>query len=220
MSLESVNTYDFSQRHLGPNPKELEVMLKKVSVKSLDDLTENVVPKNILFKGALDLEKPRTEQEVLSEIEGFANENIMNKSFIGMGYYGNYTPPVILRNILENPNWYNTYTPYQAEISQGRLEALFNFQTMVSDLCKMEISNASLLDEGTAAAEAMTLCLRVSKLKEKRPFLVSENCHPQTIEVIQTRAKALEIDVVVTDLQSYEGKAFAVLIQYPDTWGK
>ena len=155
-----------------------------------------------------------TEAEALSELKQIASHNKVFRSFIGQGYYGTITPNVIQRNILENPAWYTAYTPYQPEISQGRLQALINFQTMITDLTGMEISNASMLDEGTAAAEAMSLCQRMSKSKSMR-FFVDSDCLPQTIEVIQTRADPLGIQIDVGNPDDFSGEAFGILLQYP-----
>src|SRR5690606_38823486 len=170
----------------------------------------------------LELPEAKSESEALAELRELAQENELFRSFIGMGYYDTKVPGVIQRNILESPGWYTQYTPYQAEIAQGRLEALLNFQTMVSDLTGLEIANASMLDEGTAAAEAMTLCLRAQGPRSKADtFFVSELCHPQTIAVVQTRAEALGLKVVVGDHQSYDfsDDVFGVLVQYPATDG-
>src|SRR5207248_2648655 len=162
----------------------------------------------------------RSESEALEELRALAKKNTLARSFIGAGYSDTITPPVIQRNILENPGWYTAYTPYQAEIAQGRLEALLNFQTMITDLTALDIANASLLDEGTAAAEAMALC-RASVGSERTTFFVAHNCHPQTIEIVQTRAKPLGIKVVVGDFSSFkfDGTVFGALVQYPATDG-
>ena len=176
-------------------------------------------PKSIRAQKQLNLPAARSEFEALAELRRIASENKVFRSFIGQGYYDTITPPVIQRNVLENPGWYTQYTPYQAEISQGRLEALLNFQTMVTDLTALDIANASLLDEATACAEAMTLSARLRD--GRNVFFVSENCHPQNIEVIQTRAQALGIEVVIGNHETFEfsEKVFGALVQYPDTFG-
>ena len=209
----------FVERHIGPNDAEIATMLDAVGHASLDALTEAIVPGGIASKQALDLPGAVTEVEALAKIRDIASRNKVFRSFIGQGYYGTHTPNVILRNILENPAWYTAYTPYQAEISQGRMEALINFQTMCADLTGMEIANASLLDEASAAAEAMTLAKRSSKSKSDR-FFVSKGVHPQTLEVLHTRAEPLGIEVRVgDDAEAADTDAFGVLLQYPDTFG-
>lgn len=211
----------FSSRHLGPDERALKTMLAYISAESLDSLVDETVPADIRLDRGLALQSPLTEQEALATLQTIAQKNKVKRSLIGMGYYGTVTPPVIQRNILENPGWYTQYTPYQAEIAQGRLEALVNFQTMVSDLTGLPLSNASLLDEGTAAAEAMAMCLALTKGK-KNGFFVSEDCHPQTIEVLKTRAEPLGVRVLVgaTDTADFEGQElFGVLLQYPGTHG-
>lgn len=212
---------EFHARHIGPSDNELTEMLAVVGASSLDDLVEKIVPKNILKRDALALNAPRTEQDVLADLKRIAAKNKVFKSFIGQGYYGTFTPHVILRNILENPAWYTAYTPYQPEISQGRLEALLNFQTMVCDLTGMEISNASLLDEATAAAEAMTLAKRSAKSKSNT-IIVAGDCHPQTIALVKTRAEPLGLDVKVGFAPKLmeEGDYFGVIVQYPSTSGQ
>jgi glycine dehydrogenase len=209
----------FVRRHIGPRPEEAAAMLKLLGYPSLEALVDAAVPKAIRLAKPVQLPAARSEHEALAALKEIASQNQVCRSFIGMGYYGCITPAVLQRNILENPGWYTQYTPYQAEISQGRLEALLNFQTMVADLTGLDIANASLLDEATAAAEAMTMCAR---LKDGRnSFFVSETCHPQNIEVIQTRAKALGIEVVVGSHEqfSFTEKVFGALVQYPDTFG-
>ena len=212
---------DFVRRHIGSNREEQGEMLRMLDVDSLDALIKKVVPESILSHSPLDLQEGRSEQQVLAELRAIAEQNEVYKSMIGMGYYNCYTPPVILRNILENPAWYTAYTPYQPEISQGRLEAMLNFQTMVTDLTGMELANASLLDEATAAAEALALCHRMSKSRSN-VFFVSKDCFPQTIDVIQTRAASMGIDVVVGDHQSDLDalEVFGVLLQYPTCDGE
>ena len=188
----------FVKRHIGPRSHDVTHMLDTLGLSSLEELVEQTVPPSIRMDGHLDLEPPRSETAVLNELRQLAAQNKLFRSFIGMGYTGTVTPPVIQRNVLENPGWYTQYTPYQPEISQGRLEALINFQTMVSDLTGLEIANASLLDEGTAAAEAMTLCRRaMPRNSTADTFFISELCHPQTIAVVQTRAETLAIQEIV-----------------------
>ena len=209
----------FVHRHIGPNAAEAGEMLASTGFKNLDELIAAAVPENIRLGRPLQLPAAKTESEALASLKALASQNQVFRSHIGMGYYDCITPAVIQRNVLENPGWYTQYTPYQAEISQGRLEALLNFQTMVADLTGLDIANASLLDEATAAAEAMTMC---HSLKDGRNvFLVSENCHPQTVEVVQTRAKALGIEVVVGAHENFQftEKVFGALVQYPDTFG-
>ena len=178
---------DFLYRHIGPNREEQMEMLAVVGAHSLEDLLAKVVPPSIVGSTPLALPPALSEVEALAELRGIANKNQVFKNFIGQGYVGTVTPGVIQRNILENPAWYTAYTPYQPEISQGRLEAILNYQTMICDLTGMDISNASLLDEGTAAAEAMTLAQRQAKSQSK-VFIVAGDCHPQTIECVKTRA--------------------------------
>jgi len=217
----------FPRRHLGPDAETLPAMLRTVGVESLDELIDQTVPANIRMKGALNLPAARTESQALADLRAIAQRNTINRSFIGMGYYDTITPPVILRNILENPGWYTQYTPYQAEIAQGRLEALLNFQTMVMDLTGLDVANASMLDEATAAAEAMTLARRAQKSgSTANVFFVADTVHPQTIDVIQTRAEALGYEVAVGNPATWDfatetsaTETFGVLLQYPDTNG-
>ena len=211
----------FARRHLGSNAEETGAMLTALGFDSLDALIDAAVPAGIRLVKPLDLPPAKGEHETLAELRALACKNDDFRSFIGMGYYDCITPPVIQRNILQNPGWYTAYTPYQAEISQGRLEALLNFQTMIVDLTGMDIANASMLDEGTAAAEAMAMCHALRKDAEAHTLFVSMHCHPQTIAVVETRAKPLGIRVVVGDETSCdlaEG-IFAVLVQYPGTDG-
>jgi len=182
----------FTDRHIGPNAQEVAEMLRTIGVDSLEQLIDETVPPAIRRKGELNLPKAQTEFEYLRELKEMASMNKVYKSHIGMGYYGTITPSVILRNIFQNPGWYTQYTPYQAEISQGRLEALLNFQTMVTDLCGLDVANASLLDEGTAVAEAVTMCAGI-KPKAKTGF-VSEKCHPQSIDIVLTRAEPVGLE--------------------------
>ncbi len=212
----------FVKRHIGPRSHDVTYMLDALGLASLDELIDAAVPQTIRIDGHLNLEPPRSETAVLNELRELAAQNKLFRSFIGMGYANTVTPPVIQRNILENPGWYTQYTPYQPEISQGRLEALINFQTMVTDLTGLEIANASLLDEGTAAAEAMTLCKRAMSRKSKaNTFFISELCHPQTIAVVQTRAEPLDINIIVGSHEEYDfgEDTFGVLLQYPTSEG-
>lgn len=210
----------FVERHIGPDASEIAQMLAVVGQDSLESLTDAIVPGSIKAAAALDLPGSLTEVQALEKIRAIAGKNKVLRSFIGQGYYGTHTPHVIARNILENPAWYTAYTPYQAEISQGRMEALINFQTMVAELCGMEIANASLLDEATAAAEAMTLAKRSAKSKSL-VFFVHDAVHPQTLELLRTRAQPLDIELVIgTPAQALETDSFGVLLQYPDTFGK
>ena len=212
--------YDFAnRRHIGPSPSEMEAMLTTVGSKSLADLMDDTLPPSIRQKTPLDFGKPKSERELLYHMRVTAAKNQVLTSLIGQGYHGTVTPPVIQRNILENPAWYTAYTPYQPEISQGRLEALLNYQTMISDLTGLEIANASLLDEATACAEAMTMAQRVAKSKAKG-FFIDENCHPQNIAVMQTRAKPLGIEVIIDAPENLKAdEVFGAIFQYPGTYG-
>ncbi|HEU0230166.1 MAG TPA: aminomethyl-transferring glycine dehydrogenase [Burkholderiaceae bacterium] len=209
---------DFIPRHIGPSSDDQAAMLREIGVDSLQGLVDEVVPRGILMSGKLDLPAARSEPEALAELRDMASRNLVFRSYIGQGYYGTHVPNVILRNILENPAWYTAYTPYQPEISQGRLEALLNFQTMVADLTGLDIANSSLLDEATAAAEAMTLARRGSRAKSS-VFFASHHCHPQTLEVLRTRSTGLGIDVVVGDEADGLPECFGVLLQYPHSLG-
>ncbi|TNE28997.1 MAG: glycine dehydrogenase (aminomethyl-transferring) [Alphaproteobacteria bacterium] len=209
----------FDTRHIGPDAAETSEMLEAVGVDTLDALVRAVVPQSIYVDTPLDLPDGLSEYAALKKLRGIAGKNKMLRSFIGMGYTDTVTPPVILRNVLENPGWYTAYTPYQPEISQGRLEALLNYQQVIIDLTGLDIANSSLLDEGTAAAEAMTMARRVGKSKSD-VLLVDENCHPQTIDVLKTRSEPLGITLEIGAPESFAGKdGFAVLLQYPDTTG-
>jgi glycine dehydrogenase len=212
--------YDFAnRRHIGPSPAEMAEMFTVLGVKDLDDLIDQTVPKSLRQDKPLDFGKPKSERELLWFMRQVAKKNKVFSTMIGQGFYGTVTPPAIQRNILENPAWYTAYTPYQPEISQGRLEALLNYQTMVCDLTGLEIANASLLDEATAAAEAMTMAQRVAKSKAMG-FFVDENCHPQNIAVMQTRAAPLGIEVIVGDPARLDPeKVFGAIFQYPGTYG-
>ncbi|MDY7579114.1 aminomethyl-transferring glycine dehydrogenase [Herbaspirillum sp. RTI4] len=210
----------FQRRHIGPDAAQQQAMLAALGVDTLATLIDQVVPDSIRQRAPLNLPASCTESEALETLGRIARRNQVCKSYIGMGYYDTFTPPVILRNVLENPAWYTAYTPYQPEISQGRLEALLNFQTMVCDLTGMHIANASMLDEASAAAEAMSFCHRLSKSKSE-VFFVASDCHPQTIEVVRTRAAPLGIEVVTGDPRSDLAalSVFGVLLQYPGTYG-
>jgi len=215
------NSDSFARRHLGVGEQDAAEMAAEIGFDSLDRLVDTAVPENIRISTIDELPDPVSESEMLKELEQIAAKNSVKRSLIGLGYSNTITPPPILRNILENPGWYTQYTPYQAEISQGRMEALFNFQTMVSDLTGLDISNASLLDEGTAAAEAVSMAYGLRGRGSKNAVIVSSKCHPQTIEVIETRAKPLSIDVKTVDTsQPIDfSTAFAIILQYPDTLG-
>ncbi|PYL27042.1 MAG: pyruvate, phosphate dikinase, partial [Verrucomicrobia bacterium] len=210
---------DFARRHIGPNEDEVRAMLREVDFESLDTLIDATIPKNIRLDRELNLPKAKSETEALAELLAISKKNRIARSFVGAGYYDCITPPVIQRNILENPGWYTAYTPYQAEIAQGRLEALLNFQQMIMDLTALDIANASLLDEATAAAEAMTLCHAV--VPNRKTFFVADNCHPQTIAVVQTRAKPLGIEIKIGDYSrfKFDNTIFGALVQYPATDG-
>ena len=210
---------DFIRRHIGPSEEDQNKMLSELGFKSLDDLISKTVPENILLKEELEIGEPNSEYEALRKLKAISKKNKIYSNFIGMGYYGTFTPYVILRNILENPGWYTSYTPYQPEVAQGRLEMLLNFQQMICDFTGMDISNASLLDEGTAAAEAVGLSYRLCK-NDSNTVFVSKDCHPQTIDVIKTRAEPLGLTVVVGDENS-EIKEDIVcgILQYPGTLG-
>ena len=216
--------YDaFSRRHIGPSDEQAQTMLMELGYSTMADFIADVVPANIAIVEKLDkhLPAPLNEVQAIAALRALADKNELFRSLIGSGYYGTITPPVVVRNVLENPAWYTAYTPYQPEISQGRLEALFAFQTVVCDLTSLPIANASMLDEGTAAAEAMTLARRVYKGSDDAVFLIDSKCHPQTIAVVQTRAKPQGITVKVVDLLTIPAtdSVFGVLVQYPDTHG-
>ena len=215
---------DFSSRHIGPNDYQIKTMLLELGFENLDSFIKSVVPQNIHIKGEIEKSLPSaiTEVDAISEISAIARKNRVVKSLIGTGYYGTITPPVVLRNVLENPGWYTAYTPYQPEISQGRLEAIFSFQTAVTDLTGLAIANASMLDEATAAAEAMTLARRVWQGSDDAAFLIDKQLHPHVKAVIQTRAKPLKINVVESDFHADDlnGDIFAAIIAYPDSTGR
>ena len=215
----------FQSRHIGPDAAARDEMLRAIGVASLDALIDETIPSGIRAKAALDLPAGETEHAYLRRLRGIASRNQVTRSYIGLGYYDCLTPSVILRNVFENPGWYTPYTPYQAEIAQGRLESLLNFQTMVKDLTGMDIATASLLDEATAAAEAMTMLHRVQTKKapagQESVFLVSERCFPQTIDVLRGRAEPLDIRLEVGDPNALAmDKAFGLLLQYPDDHGE
>lgn len=219
--LQSLSTqHEFVARHNGPNKADQQSMLAAIHANSLDDLITQTVPAQIRLEQPLTLAEAQSEADMLTSMKQFAQQNQIKRTFIGQGYYNTFTPNVILRNVMENPGWYTAYTPYQPEISQGRLEALLNFQQMVMDLTGMEIANASLLDEATAAAEAMTLCKRAGKSKSNT-FFVASDVHPQTIEVVKTRAKFIGFEVVVDEADSLPNHdVFGALVQYPTTTGE
>src|SRR5487761_2239010 len=211
----------FVHRHNGPSASDIQSMLRVINASSVDELIDQTVPAAIRLQQPLNLPQGMSEHAYLQHLRGIAAKNKLFKTYIGLGYYDTILPPVIQRNILENPGWYTAYTPYQAEVAQGRLEALLNYQTMVMDLTGMEIANASLLDEGTAAAEAMTMANGIRGADGKHRFFVSQECHPQTIDVVKTRAAARGIEVVVGDFRTFafDGTVFGGLIQYPTTDG-
>ena len=214
---------EFIQRHIGITETEQTQMLKDLGLSSLDELVRQVVPDSILLRGDNNLPEPCSEQQALEELKEIAEHNIVKRTLIGQGYYGTITPPVILRNVFENPSWYTSYTPYQAEVSQGRLEALFNYQTLITELTGLPVANASLLDEATAAAEAMILCY--NNTKDKNIFLVDSQVFPQTLAVLETRAKPLGITIQKIDLYDVVpliefDSAFGLLVQLPNNLGR
>src|SRR3954470_16131518 len=221
-----MTTDKFVSRHNGPREQEVKAMLKKIGAKSIDDLIEQTVPSNIRLKQPLRIAPAMSEYQYLRHLKALGKKNKMFRSYIGLGYYNSILPAVIQRNVLENPGWYTAYTPYQAEIAQGRLEAILNFQTMVMDLTAMPIANASLLDEATAAAEALFMFYS-NRSKEKiknnaNKFFVSNTCFPQTIDVIKTRAVPYGIELVIGDANTIklDDSFFGMLIQYPDINGE
>lgn len=207
----------FATRHIGPRDSDIAEMLSTLGVADMDSFIAEVVPSDIRLDALLDLPTARTEYKLWHDLREIAEKNKLFRSCIGMGYVGTITPAVILRNVLENPQWYTQYTPYQPETAQGRLEALLNFQTMIADLTGLPLASSSLLDEGTAAAEAVSMV--VSILKNKRnTFYVAEDCHPQTIAVVRTRAEAIGVKVEVASADSFDltsGDAAGILLQYP-----
>ncbi|MBI4485058.1 MAG: glycine dehydrogenase (aminomethyl-transferring), partial [Acidobacteria bacterium] len=215
----------FQTRHIGPDESEQAAMLKVVGASSLDALIDEAIPSRIRLKAPIDVPDGQDEYHFLRGLSEIAGRNQVLRSFIGLGYYNTVTPSVILRNVLENPGWYTPYTPYQAEIAQGRLEGLLNFQTMVRDLTGMQIANASLLDEGTAAGEAMTMLHRLSKKTDVAgppQFFVADTCYPQTIDVLRSRAEPLGMEVVVGDpaRAAFNDRTFGALVQTPDEAGR
>ncbi|MFN8389189.1 MAG: aminomethyl-transferring glycine dehydrogenase [Bdellovibrionota bacterium] len=212
----------FVRRHIGPRPEQIAEMLSFLGLRSLEELTENIVPSAIRSTRLLNLPEKVSEAQALMELAAMARKNRVFRSYIGLGFHDTITPGVILRNVMENPGWYTQYTPYQAEISQGRLEALVNFQTMIADLSGMEIANASMLDEGSSAAEAMMLCMRVRGSETKNKFFIAAECHPHVIEVVRTRAIPLGVETVIESIEQLklDSSFFGVLVQYPTTEGK
>ena len=213
---------EFIKRHIGPTSHEENTMVKKVGAQSLEDLIEKTVPQKILIKDNLKIDEPMSENDALKKLKLLSKRNEIYRNFIGMGYYNTITPNVILRNILENPGWYTSYTPYQPEVAQGRLEMLLNFQQVIMDLTGMDIANASLLDEGTAAAEAVGLCQRLDKSDSKKIF-VSSSCNPQTIDIIKTRVEPFGIEIIVgsedKELNKIKDKIICGVLAYPGTLG-
>ena len=211
----------FRHRHLGTTPVQQEEMAQSAGFESVQELIETTVPDNIKLQTALNLPPALSESEALTKLRHYADQNKVLRSCIGMGYYDTITPPVLLRNVFENPGWYTAYTPYQPEISQGRLETLLTFQQVIIDLTGMPLANASLLDEATAAAEAMTLMQRMNRKSKSKRFVVASDCHPQTISLVETRAEPLGItvEIVEPDELANVTDAFGVLAQYPGTYG-
>ena len=211
---------EFHKKHIGPSQKEIDEMLQYLNCDSLNDLLEKIVPKNILDIDDISIGNDVfSENDILNHVKNIGSNNNVHRSLIGQGYYDTITPNVILRNILENPGWYTQYTPYQPEISQGRLEALLNYQTMITQITALPIANASLLDEGTAASEAMLMLYRKNK-SEKMQFLVDKECFQQTIDVIISRAEPLDIEIIVTDFKNFNfTDAFGCILQYPNKYG-
>ncbi|MFI4896195.1 MAG: aminomethyl-transferring glycine dehydrogenase [Phycisphaerales bacterium JB059] len=213
-------TDTFVRRHIGPSEAEQARMLETLGYQTMEAFVRDVIPDEIRMEGSLSVGPERGEHELLGQFRALAEKNEVWRSCIGMGYVGTVTPPVVLRNVLENPGWYTQYTPYQSEISQGRLEALLNFQTMIADLTGLPLANASLLDEGTACAEAMSMCAQIAR-KQPRAFFVAQDCHPQTIEVVKTRAESMGIAIEVGDPAQADGGAYCgILVQYPTTDGR
>jgi len=221
MTINLSTANEFIARHIGPRQADEQAMLTTLGFDSLQALSASVIPEGIKGTSVLNLPAGQSEADALASIKAIAAKNQLHKTYIGQGYYNCHTPSPILRNLLENPAWYTAYTPYQPEISQGRLEALLNFQTLISDLTGLPIANASLLDEATAAAEAMTFCKRLSKNKSSNRFFASRHCHPQTLDVLRTRAEPLGIEVVVGDEREVSDVStfFGALLQYPASNG-
>ena len=216
------NSKEFIRRHIGPSEKDQAKMLAAVGYKSLNDLMVGTVPEKILLKDELKIDEPMSENDALKKLKSISKKNKIFRNFIGMGYYNSITPNVILRNILENPGWYTSYTPYQPEVAQGRLEMLLNFQQLIIDLTGMDIANASLLDEATAAAEAVGLSQRLDKTNSKKVF-ISNNCNPQTIDLIKTRTEPFGLDLIIGDekneLPKIEEDIICGVLSYPGTLG-
>ena len=218
--IELENAGEFIQRHIGPSAEQQQIMLELLGVNSLDELIETTVPANILRDQPMALASPQSETAALAQLRSMAGQNQLYRHFIGMGYYNTKVPHVIQRNVLENPGWYTAYTPYQPEIAQGRLEGLLNYQQMVMDLTGMQLANASMLDEGTAAAEAMALCKRVNKKNHSNQFFIAADTHPQTLAVVKTRAENYGFELLVGDATELEGAdVFGALLQYPGSYG-
>ena len=221
-----MNTDSFALRHIGPRQSDHADMLKTIGVNSLEELISQTIPDNIRLENNLNLDRALSEQEYLEHINGMASKNKVFKSYIGLGYHPSVLPAVIQRNILENPGWYTAYTPYQAEIAQGRLEALLNFQTMITDLTGMELANASLLDESTAAAEAMSLLFAVRERDQKKSgvnkFFVDSDILPQTLSLLQTRSAPIGVELVIgdTDTFDFSSEYFGAIVQYPGKSGQ
>ena len=217
--------YNFSDRHIGPRNSDVQQMIEKIGITSINQLIEETVPSQIMLNRDMDLPEAMSEIRFSEHMKSISQKNKIYRSYIGMGYYNTILPAVIHRNILENPGWYTSYTAYQAEISQGRLEALLNFQTMVSDLTAMDLANASLLDEGTSAAEAMIMLFntrtRPQKKEGVKKFFVSELCFPQTIDLLKTRSEPLEIELVIGNHENIEidNTFYGVILQYPAKYG-
>ncbi len=225
MTTQSLNsleqTQDFIRRHIGPSESQTQAMLNDIGAKSVDALIDEIVPSDIRLSQLPNIGESKTEVQALADLKAIASLNKVNDSYIGLGYYGTLTPNVILRNVLENPGWYTAYTPYQPEIAQGRLQSLLNFQQMCLDLTGLDLASASLLDEGTAAAEAMALAKRVSKNKKSNLFFISDDVFPQTIDVVKQRAEMFGFDIVVAPAKAAaDHDIFGALIQYPGASGE
>ena len=213
-------TQDFIRRHIGPSESQTQAMLKDLGVESVDTLIDEIVPSDIRLADLPNIQESKTEFQALADLKAVASLNKVNDTYIGLGYFGTLTPNVILRNVLENPGWYTAYTPYQPEIAQGRLESLLNFQQMCIDLTGLDLASASLLDESTAAAEAMALAKRVSKNKKSNLFFIGDDVYPQTIDVVKQRAQMFGFDIIVAPAnEAVEHDVFGALIQYPGASG-
>ena len=217
------NSKEFIYRHIGPSEEEQVKMLRAVGYKTLEDVMKNTVPEKILLKDELKIDNPLSENDALKKLKSISKKNKIFRNFIGMGYYNSFTPNVILRNILENPGWYTSYTPYQPEVAQGRLEMLLNFQQLIIDLTGMDIANASLLDEATAAAEAVGLCQRLNKNESKKIY-ISDSCNPQTIDLIKTRAEPFGLELLIGNekecLSKIKDNIICGVLAYPGTLGE